>query len=521
MNPRPTWKASLDAVSLALIALASLSSGAHAQSHAIPRHSTAFLPPWMEFAHSPQHDAFTSSATQPLQRIRWSSPVDLQPQYSGLIHYGSPLVSSQGTILITVKVGATDGFQVEGHAPENGALLWTQTTDYRLPPHDWTPSCGPTLTPNGALMVPGAGGTVYRRANTDSARATVTQLAFYGLATYQSDPSTYDAVVMIDTPITSDSHGNVFFGFAVLGYTAIGLSGGLARIGADGTGNWVAASTAAADGAIVKTVYNCAPSLNHDESVVYIAVNDSYGFGTGYLLGLDSQTLETVYQVRLKDNHYPTNDALLVDDGTASPQVGPDGDVYFGVLENPFSSNHLRGWMLHFDAALAQTKIAGAFGWDNTPSVVPLSAVPFYAGPSPYLILTKYNNYVEGGGDGVNKMAVLDPNVSMIDPISGATVMQEILTIAGPTPDWGHRDSSHPDAVREWCVNTAVVDPKTKASLVNSEDGSLYRWDFPTNTLTQAVALTAGVGEAYTPTLAGPNGVVYAINAAVLFAVGD
>jgi hypothetical protein len=34
------------------------------------------------------------------------------------------------------------------------------------------------------------------------------------------------------------------------------------------------------------------------------------------------------------------------------------------------------------------------------------------------------------------------------------------------------------------------------------------------------VRLTSGIGEAYTPTVVGPDGTVYAINNATLFAVG-
>jgi hypothetical protein len=245
------------------------------------------------------------------------------------------------------------------------------------------------------------------------------------------------------------------------------------------------------------------------------------GSGVGYLVGLDSTTLAPLHRVQPMDVKNPANKAALADDGTASPTVGPDGDVYFGVLEKPIGSNHLRGWMEHYDGTLTQTKIAGAFGWDDTASIVPREAVPQYAGASPYLLLTKYNNYAGGGGDGVNKMAVLDPNASMTDPISGATVMKEVLTIAGPTPDPDHRDSSHPNAVREWCINTAAVDVRYHSALVNNEDGILYRWDFITNTLSQAVVLTVGIGEAYTPTIVGTDGTVFAINNAILFAVGN
>ncbi len=56
---------------------------------------------------------------------------------------------------------------------------------------------------------------------------------------------------------------------------------------------------------------------------------------------------------------------------------------------------------------------------------------------------------------------------------------------------------------------------------MNSEDGVIYRWDFTTNTLSQKLRLTAGLGEAYTPTIIGADGTIYAINDATLFAVGN
>ena len=75
-------------------------------------------------------------------------------------------------------------------------------------------------------------------------------------------------------------------------------------------------------------------------------------------------------------------------------------------------------------------------------------------------------------------------------------------------------------AVREWCINTAAVDPVTKSILANSEDGYLYRWDLTTNTFTQRIQLTSGIAESYTPTAIGADGAVYAINNAVLFSIG-
>jgi hypothetical protein len=212
-------------------------------------------------------------------------------------------------------------------------------------------------------------------------------------------------------------------------------------------------------------------------------------------------------------------DAFLFDGTSATPAVGPDGDVYFGVLENPFPNHNNRGWLLHFNSDLSQAKIPGSFGWDDTPSIVPASLVRSYTGKSSYLLMTKYNNYAGiGTGDGKNRIAILDPNATEKDPIiPSVLVMNEVMTILGPTTD---KKSGIPGAVKEWCINTAAVDPFTKSILANSEDGKLYRWNLTTNKLTQKIKLSPGIGEAYTPTVIGSDGTAYAINDAILDAIG-
>jgi len=477
---------------------------------------------WRGFAGDPQHTALSTVAAQSLDGIRWQTPVDLDPQYSGtslLIHYGSPVVTTANTVIVPVKVGSSGGFRVEAHNGSDGALLWKAPSDYLLPPHDWTPSFNPALTPSGRLYYPGAGGTVRFRDTPDAPTGPSGQIAFYGISHYQARTLSFAKNVRINTPLTTDAAGNVFFGFEVLAPTPPLLQSGIARIDADGTGAWISAVAAVSDPAIVKVVHNSAPALSNDQSTLYVAVTTATGTGSGsgYLAALDSHTLAPVAKVRLLDV-LSGRAALLPEAGTASPTVGPDGDVYFGVLGSSITANNERGWLLHFDAGLTEAKIPGAFGWDDTASIVPAAIVPSYAGASTYLVMTKYNNYVGAGGDGVNKVAVLDPNTSFVDPVSGATVMSEVLTVVGPTPD---PSPGHPNAVQEWCINSAVVDPVTKSILVNNEDGRLYRWDLGSNTLSQAVALTSGVGEAYTPTLIGADGTVYAINNAVLFAVGE
>src|SRR4029077_19415679 len=157
----------------------------------------------------------------------------------------------------------------------------------------------------------------------------------------------------------------------------------------------------------------------------------------GYLVALDSTTLDPVSQARLTD---PVSglDSFVTDEASASPTVGEDGDVYYGVVDNP-DENHGRGWLLHFDKLLAQRKTPGAFGWDDTASLVPSFMVQSCSGSSSYLLMTKYNDYSDEGegGTGLNRIAILDPDAAEIDPVTGASVMNEVLTILGPTPAVG------------------------------------------------------------------------------------
>lgn len=476
--------------------------------------------PWSGHGHDPQHTGLSQVTSKALERILWQMPVDLAPQYVGTTlyaHYGSPLITRQNTVIVPVKTAADDGFRIEAHDGSTGAQKWQMPTGYSLPAHNWVPHFGIALTPKNRVYYADAGGTVSYRDNADAASGATGKIAFYGLDNYVSDSATFDANVQINTPITSDRYGNIYFGFVISGTTTPALQSGIARIAEDGTGSWVSASSAANDPAILRLPHNLAPALSNNHKSLYFAVVDGNGFG--YLLMLDSRTLATTGMVRLKDALSPVDDARLLDDGTASPMVGPDGDVYFGVFEHSWGANHYRGWLRHYDSTLTQSKPSGAFGWDHTPSVVPASLVEAYHGTSKYLLLSKYNNYAGAGGDGINKLAVLDPNDTMVDAVSGATVMKEILTVTGPTPDDEYPTT--PGAVREWCVNTMAIDTAKKSAIVHSEDGKVYRWDFKSNTLIEALTLTAGIGEAYTPSVIGVDGTVYVIANAILFAIGE
>jgi hypothetical protein len=297
------------------------------------------------------------------------------------------------------------------------------------------------------------------------------------------------------------------------------VTSGLARIAADGTGSWISAAAASGDKTMTEVPVDCAPALSPDGKLVYTGISNG---SSGYIVSLDAATLTPVAKMPLVDPQ-SGQAAWVVDISSASPTVGPDGDIYYGVLENPFPDHDGRGWMLHFNGALTKLKTPGSFGWDDTASIVPASAIPGEgrAKSGAYYIMTKYNNYAGLGpfGDGKNKIAILDPTKTQNDDYSETPVkvMKEVETILGPTPYPG----GQPGSVYEWCVNTSVVDAAGGAVFAGSEDGHLYRWDLANNTLNQSVFLNAPLDEAYTPTLIGPDGTVYAINDAQLYAVGQ
>lgn len=482
------------------------------------------------FAGNAQHTAVYQAAAQNLSTTHWSTSTDLNNS-GAFAHYGAPLVTAANTVIVPVKI-ANNGFQIETFDGATGSAKYTLSTDYVLPSHNWIPTYNPALAIGSSgtrLYYAGQGGTVYYIDNPDSAShgAPVQQVFYTTLSNYLADAAAFNSSVFINTPITTDSNGNVFFGFRVQGAAPAPLStaqSGFARIDPAGNGTYVLAGNAANDSNIGRDSHNSAPALSNDESTLYVAVKSSSTEYYGYLLGLDSNTLSTKYKVFLKDPRSGgANNAGILDDSTASPTVAPDNDVYFGIFSNP--DNGSRGFLSRFSGDLSVEKTPSAFGWDNTVAVVPATMVPSYTGTSSYLLFSKYNNYANAGdGNGVNRIALLDPNATQVDPhpsAKGLVEMREVLTVIGATPDQENYSSSLPYAVREWCINTAAVNPSTNSIFTPSEDGHIYRWNLVTNSLSQVVALSPGVGEPYVPTIIGPDGTVYTLNGGSLFALGS
>ncbi len=501
---------------------------------------------WYGYGANPQHTAQFTGVSQPVGKVHWQASLDDDRNYYGgvvFIHYASPAITAQNTVVhgyrVTTYPGGNpdyDNWSVIGRNGSTGQSVWQFNTDYSAPavyPADWTTVYPMSLVQNGSftgVAMAGAGGTVFVKSSADIAGSAVSRMVFYTtLANYNANPASY-APIKINTPITADSAGNLYFGYDVTGPlsgTLSGLlgSGGIVKVNpTTGAAVYRSASSMGSGLGLTRAAMNASPVVSTDGKFIYAAMVGNQGM----LVKLSTANLSLSAHVALYDPSIKGAQAYLIDESSGSPMVGTDGHVFMGVFGNQWRESH--GWMLQFDANLSQTNSAGkqypigAFGWDDTPSVVPANIVPSYKGKSSYLILTKYNNYDDNGSDpgadGSNKVALLDPSSNSVtrDRQSGLPVMTEALTVL--SPNLTNDDPSHPNARYEWCINSAAVDLQKRGAIINCEDGHLYRWDFTSNAITEALNLEPATSEAYTSTSIGPDGQLYAINNAVLFAVG-
>jgi hypothetical protein len=220
----------------------------------------------------------------------------------------------------------------------------------------------------------------------------------------------------------------------------------------------------------------------------------------------------------------------ILDAGTSSPVVLPDGNILFGAYTR---YNIARGhsYKLSSNGAILATY---DFGWDDTPAVFPHGGT--------YSIVLKDNHYDEEAGFYCNPAPTV-PVSQTVCAFTGIPAGPFYLTQVDSTlvPEWKfkstetrdcHRnpdgsvtcvnDGLHPNGF-EWCINAPAIDSEGNV-YVESEDGNIYVLDqthsgiFTTPKFKLFTNLA--VGAAYTPFSIDPAGRLYAQNNGHLFAVG-
>jgi hypothetical protein len=457
---------------------------------------------------------------------------------------------------------------------EGGAAkqLWVFASDWKPEPNGqglfgWEPVFHPALA-NGALYVPGAGGTLWKIDKTTGAPLVHID-PFNGAA---SDPTN----TFVAGPLTADAAGNIYYNVLQLGDPTVAdpwqvtdsVGAWLVKVdatdatsmatyaslvpgapGATDTGcpgqfntealPWPPSPTA------VPATWRCgsqrpgvnvAPAVAPDGTIYTVSrahFDERVGFvvavnpdltpkwqaslqrrlnnGCGVLVPIatDTVTPNSCRPGTTVGVDPTTNDLVsgaVTDTSSSSPTALPDGGVLYGAWAQ---FNAERGFLFKFDAA---GTFSGAFdfGWDSSPAV--------YQHDGTYSIIIKDNHY------DIPQYCYNDNPICQNLPPGPYYITQ---LDADLNIEWQFQntttDADHPNGY-EWCINAPAVD-SSGTVYVNSEDGNAYAlaqgesgiFTVPTQKHFLKLALEA----AYTPLSIGPDGRIYTQNDGHLFVVGN
>ncbi len=226
--------------------------------------------------------------------------------------------------------------------------------------------------------------------------------------------------------------------------------------------------------------------------------------------------------------------ARILDSGTSSPTITPDGSIVFGAYTR---YNIARGHLFKFSSSGA-FQASFDFGWDDTIAVVPRQ--------DSYSLVMKDNHYDEEAGFYCNPTGTV--NAGIVCDSTGVPAGPFYITQLTPNlvPEWKflsteqrtcHRNlygtvtciidptNPHPFGY-EWCINAPAVDGDGNV-YVASEDGFIYVFDqshsggavFTTPKFKFFTNLA--IGAAYTPFSIDRRGRLYAQNNGHLFVIGE
>ena len=95
------------------------------------------------FAGNAQHTGIYGASAQTLNRVIWSTKIDLNNN-GGYAHYGAPLITASNAVLVPVRT--TNGFRVNAFEGKTGRLKYSLATDYIPQPGlAWHPPYQPAI----------------------------------------------------------------------------------------------------------------------------------------------------------------------------------------------------------------------------------------------------------------------------------------------------------------------------------------------------------------------------------------
>ena len=174
---------------------------------------------------------WTSEPTGTITGASNAGPIVITGTTTGLVNGDSVTIggvngntNANGTF--TVQDVTANSFELQGttgNGTYSGGGTWVlnpaNSSSYIEPTYGWLPSYQPVYDAvTNRVYFPGPGGTLDYVANPDTpGTPTIVQEAFYGLSNYTANESAYNSSIYINTGLTVDSSGNVYFGFTETG----------------------------------------------------------------------------------------------------------------------------------------------------------------------------------------------------------------------------------------------------------------------------------------------------------------
>jgi hypothetical protein len=438
---------------------------------------------WTQWAHDPQHNGYLPDVQgQSVGAIRWALTIDntISPSGSILIHYASPLIDQANNIFMTKKerIDTTIHRSVM-KLDADGNVGCSYESDYVPPPSAWEPVFHPVLA-NGILYVPGARGVLHLVSPDDCTEFKGSPIAPYEIPEDELIRLQLLSTVFVAGVPSVDLKGNLYYPMLARFGAPLDLKNQFVKVDPSGGVSSVNYADLTGDSS-QRPPLNGGAAIGPD-GTIYIG---SVG-GPGWLLALNPD-LTLKWQGSMSAD--PGRAALLIDQSSSCPVVGPDGRVFYGGWN---SNGQSQGYLYSFSP---DGVFLGSFdfGWDTTPAVYPDPD----GDPAHYHLVQKYNRYAERR----YYMVSLDPNTMSIE------CQWELVG-------------------REWCINAPAID-QTGAIYTNGEDGYLYRLTgmYPVNGKCNPdrtrILLDQARDAAYTPLALAPDGAIYTLNNGRLFAVGD
>jgi hypothetical protein len=568
--------------------------------------TTALGQDWSQWGRDPQHTSQINAISQTLNRniadVIYDSTVAgetaIGNQLFGepvlLVHYQVPLIDGND-VYMEFKSGNPNKNTFSGMnwaenklSWQNGALVqvWSFASDWKAPGNyiDFFQPVFHSVLANGALYVPGAGGTIFRV--NKSTGAQVARINPFGTI----DSNTYTA-----GPISADSAGNLYYNVVKLQpggggsfYAKDSVDSWLVKVAPDNSATrvsysvltpgtpgpndpcevsfaesqlpWPPSPTAVAPTVRcgpMRVALNIAPAIAPDGTIYSITrSHDAFANRSGYIVAVNPNlTLKWIASLNNRFNDgcgvaisqggvLPPNGqpggcraganfgvdpgvnhaggGRVLDDSSSTPAVAPDGSVFYGAYSR---YNYAQGHMMHFSAS-GQYLGAYRFGWDITPGIV--------SHGNSYSVVLKDNQYGEVGS--YCNTEAFCPSDRTIANSGGypegyfITQLNQNLNV-----QWRFQNTNTFSCARQpdgsvVCVNdhpnsfewcvNAMAIDANGVVYANSEDGNLFAIN-PDGTLKQKIFQQLALGAAYTPASIGLDGKIYSQNAGHLFVAGN